>query len=71
VADNDDNTLTWRALNREGCEQGRLIKVRVDKLESKITKTCDKVDKLTWALVGFSITFGTAALLLALNLIVR
>lgn len=75
-----NNDLTWRSLNREGCEVGRATKRELSALEQATNKELDdltdkvkcmesKLDRLTWALVGAAITFGTAALMLALNLI--
>ena len=63
------NGLTWRNLNREGCEMGRTTRIQVDDLSEKVRCMESKLDRLTWALVGATITFGTAALMLALNLI--
>ena len=64
-----NNGLTWRNLNREGCEMGRATRRQVDDLSEKVRCMESKLDKMTWALVGAAITFGTAALMLALNLI--
>ena len=74
------NGLTWRSLNKEGCEVGRATKRDLAALEQATEKELSdltekmkcmesKLDRLTWALVGAAITFGTAALMLALNLI--
>jgi hypothetical protein len=69
VADNDDSDeLTWRRLDKEGCEQGRHRERRIDRLEKEVCDVKTKLDRLTWALVGCALTFGTAALMLALNL---
>ena len=63
------NGLTWRNLNREGCEMGRATKREVRDLAEKVHCMESKIDKMSWALVGAAITFGTAALMLALNLV--
>lgn len=64
-----DNGVTWRTLEKEGCGYGRRVLERVQRLEGSVDEVKGKVDRLTWALVGAAITFGTAALMLALNLI--
>ena len=63
------NGLTWRNLNKEGCELGRATKVRLSETVEKVSCLEKKIDKLTWSLVGAAITFATAALMLALNLV--
>jgi hypothetical protein len=63
------NGLTWRALNREGCELGRATKRDLERVVVKVNCLETKIDRLTWALVGAAITFGTAAIMLALNLV--
>lgn len=65
----DDNGLSWRSLNREGCELGRLLQPRIEALESDVSGIKRKIDRLTWALVTAAIGFGTAAVMLALNLL--
>jgi len=65
------NGLTWRALNKEGCEIGRFLEKQVLELDRTVDKMSSKMDRLTWALVGAAITFGTAAVMLALNLLVH
>ena len=64
-----ENGLTWRALEREGCGYGRLVGERVSRMEVSVDEVKKRVDRLTWALAGAAITFGTAALMLALNLL--
>lgn len=64
-----DNGLTWRTLNREGCELGRATKRELEDMAGKVRCLESKIDRLTWALVGAAITFGTAAIMLALNLV--
>ena len=64
-----NNMITWRALNREGCEMGRTTKKEVGDLSRKVKDMESKIDAMTKALVGAALTFGTAALMLALNLI--
>ena len=63
------NDLTWRTLNREGCEFGRAAQKELDDLAGRVTRMESKIDTMTKALVGAALTFGTAALMLALNLI--
>lgn len=63
------NGLTWRSLNREGCEQGRLLTGRVEQMDETVHSIQGKLDRLTWALVTAAIGFGTAAVMLALNLL--
>lgn len=65
----DDNVITWRELNREGCEQGRSLAARVEMIERTCEEMKRKLDRMTWALVTTAIGFGTAALMLALNLL--
>jgi len=65
----DNNVITWRALNREGCEMGRANRKEMDTMATKIKDMESKIDAMTKALVGAALTFGTAALMLALNLI--
>jgi len=63
-----ENGLTWRTLNKEGCELGRATAKELDDVIKKVGCLESKIDRLTWALVGAAITFGTAAIMLALNL---
>lgn len=44
---------------------------RMDGVDEEVKSIKSKIDKLTTALVGAAITFGTAALMLGLNLLVR
>lgn len=62
------NGLTWRNLNREGCELGRATKRELDDTVKKVSCVEKKIDRLTWAMVSAAIGFGTAALMLGLNL---
>ena len=63
------NDLTWRSLNREGCELGRITQKELSDLAERVRCIESKIDAMTKALVGAALTFGTAALMLALNLI--
>ena len=62
--------VTWRTLELEGCGYGRLTEQKVCSMEKDVSDFRKRMDRLTWALVGTAITFGTAALMLALNLLV-
>jgi len=48
---------------------GRTTKKEVGDLSRKVKDMESKIDAMTKALVGAALTFGTAALMLALNLI--
>jgi len=64
---------TWHTLDRLGCVYGQRNSDRIkdlsDKMEEAIRELRASQAKVTWALVGFAISFGTAALLLLLNLL--
>ena len=64
-----DNGVTWRTLEKEGCGYGRLTQERLARMDKTVNDLKRKMDRLTWALTGAAITFGTAALMLALNLL--
>lgn len=64
----EDDAVTWRTLEKEGCGFGRALHERMGRMEESVDDVKKKVDRLTWALAGAAITFGTAALMLALNL---
>lgn len=64
----EGNGLTWRTLNREGCELGRATAKELEDTKAKVSCLEKKIDRLTWAMVSAAIGFGTAALMLALNL---
>jgi hypothetical protein len=66
----DDNGYP-RVLDKTGCIYGQHISERVDEVDEKVKGIEKKIDKLTAALVGAAITFGTAAVMLALNLLTR
>lgn len=68
-AQEPQDNLNWRELNREGCELGRATKIELDRTVVKVGCLEKKIDRLTWAMVSTAIGFGTAALLLALNLL--
>lgn len=57
-----------RILDGEGCIYGRNIQQRIREMENRMERFENKLDKLLWALVGAAITFGTAAVMLGLNL---
>ena len=63
-----NNAITWRALNREGCEMGRATKREVLALSAQLDKLTSKLDKVLWALVATSLGFVGAAVGLLLNL---
>lgn len=69
---NTTGAPTWRELDREGCVYGRHTTEQVDKLADRFDECIKDIraaqSKVTWALVGFAISFGTAALLLLVNL---
>lgn len=65
----NDDGLTWRSLNKEGCEQGRMLTGRMEYMEETMHSVQTKLDRLTWAMVTAAIGFGTAAIMLALNLL--
>ena len=63
------NDLTWRSLNREGCELGRSTEKEVSDLSRKVNDMESKIDAMIKALVGAALTLATATIMLALNLI--
>ena len=76
----NNDLVSWRTLEREGCGYGRLMTERVERIETVALERVErsnkaaadlerKVDRLTWVLAGAGITFGTGALMLALNLL--
>ncbi len=66
----DTNAVSWRTLEKEGCGYGRVTMGRLERMEKTVEDLKKKLDRLTWALAGAAITFGTAALMLAVNLLV-
>lgn len=60
-----------RCLDRGGCLYGQHLSERMDGMDEEVKSIKSKIDKLTTALVGAAITFGTAALMLGINLLVR
>lgn len=64
-----DNDLTWRVLNREGCEYGRRLALELERMDERMDECARKLDRMTWALVTTAIGFATAAIMLALNLL--
>lgn len=60
-----------RCLDRGGCLYGQHLSERMDDVDQKVQSIEKKLDRLTTALVGAAITFGTAALMLGINLLVR
>ena len=59
-----------RVLDQTGCLYGQSTREQLSELRKCVNGMEKKIDKLTWALVGTAITFGTAAVMLALNLVV-
>ena len=57
-----------RVLDREGCVFGQHLGGEFEELKKRIDVLERKLDRLTTAMVMASITFGTAALMLGLNL---
>ena len=69
MTETTQNGLNWRTLNREGCELGRGLTRQVEQMDETMKTIQLKLDRLTWALVTAAIGFGTAAVMLALNLL--
>lgn len=67
----DDDNGYPRVLDKTGCIYGQHVSGRMDEVDEKVKGIEKKIDKLTSALVGAAITFGTAALMLGLNLLTR
>jgi len=65
----DDNGYP-RCLDKGGCLYGQHVGERMDAMDERVEGIESKIDKLTTALVGAAITFGTAALMLGINLLV-
>ena len=65
-----NNVITWRALNREGCEKGRAIRKELDTMTGSMDKMQAKIDKILWALVVSAIGLAVSAVGLLLNLAV-
>jgi len=59
----------WKELSREGCEFGRSARLRLESVEADVGELKRKLDRLTWSLVATAISFATAAIMLALNLV--
>lgn len=57
-----------RALDRGGCIYGQRVVQRVGTLEGRMERLERKIDRLTWSLASAAVGFGTAAVMLALNL---
>ena len=60
-----------RCLDRSGCLFGQGVEERVVKLEQQMEQVGRKIDKMTQALIGASLTFATAAVMLGINLAMR
>lgn len=75
----DTNTVVrWRTLDREGCQFGVRLSDGQERLEGDVEKVGKEVkdlkrtmDRTFWALVMAAIAFGSAALMLGLNLAVH
>ena len=65
-----NNIITWRALNREGCEMGRATKKEVAAMADSMNEMRSKLDKILWALVAAAIGLAVSAVGLLLNLAV-
>jgi len=65
-----NNVITWRALNREGCEMGRAAKKELTAMSQGMDKLQAKVDKILWTLVVAAIGLAVSAVGLLLNLAV-
>ena len=63
-----NNDLTWRSLNREGCEMGRSTKREVLTLAENVNKVQAKLDKILWALIVAALGLTVSAVGLLLNL---
>jgi len=57
-----------RVLDKEGCLYGQQIAKDVSRLCKKFDTLTEKVDKLASRLTGAAIAFGSAAILLAINI---
>lgn len=60
-----------RVLDREGCLFGQQAARTVEALDERMDRLEKKIDRMSWALVSAAIGFGTAALMLGVNLWVR
>ncbi len=65
---NGDNGYP-RVLDEKGCLHGRGTRDRVDELAERMKELEKKIDRLIWALTAASVSFATAVVLLALNLL--
>ena len=76
---NDGDNGYPRVLDQEGCLFGQHLTTQLKTVETKVITRLEnmetnmkgikqKLDRMTWALVAASLTLGTAALMLALNL---
>jgi len=68
----DDGNGYPRILDRDGCLYGqshaatsasaiKTLHIRIDNLEANMEKLEKKIDRLTWALVGLSLSIATAS----------
>jgi hypothetical protein len=60
-----------RVLDREGCLYGQGVGGRVEALDERMDRLEKKIDRLTWSLVSAAVGFGSAALMLGVNLWLR
>jgi len=65
------NEVYPRVLDREGCLYGQQVGERLEALGERMDRLEKKIDRLTWSLVSAAVGFGTAALMLGVNLWVR
>jgi len=57
-----------RVLDRAGCLYGQHLQEEMETMRETAEELKQKIDRLTWALAGAALSFGTAAVMLALNL---
>ena len=60
-----------RVLDRGGCLYGQHLREDVTEVKNTVDELKQKIDRLTWALAGAALSFGTAAMMLGLNLWLR
>jgi len=70
-----NGVVRWRSLDREGCQYGVRMLDRVGHVEGKVDDIGEevndlkrKMDRTFWALVMAAVAFGSAALMLGVQL---